>query len=53
MRYCLIGLLAFVIIDIGYLASIWPDWDDYRKGPIQKSSFIKQYQLLRDRRGWP
>ncbi|MCP4433147.1 MAG: monofunctional biosynthetic peptidoglycan transglycosylase, partial [Gammaproteobacteria bacterium] len=53
LRYCLIGLLAFVIIDIGYLASIWPDWDDYRKGPIQKSSFIKQYQLLRDRRGWP
>ena len=35
-RYCLIGLLAFILIDAVYLISIWPDWDDYRQGQVQQ-----------------
>jgi monofunctional biosynthetic peptidoglycan transglycosylase len=52
-RYCLIGLLAFILIDAVYLISIWPDWDDYRQGQVQESSFIKQYQRQRRNSGWP
>lgn len=53
MRYILTGLLVFIVIDGIYLISIWPDWDDYRQGEIQKSSFIKQYQQQRQENNWP
>jgi monofunctional biosynthetic peptidoglycan transglycosylase len=45
MRWCLRLLLVLVILDVAYLASIWPDWDSYQKGPIQRSSFIRDYEL--------
>lgn len=53
LRYCLISLLVFIVIDGLYLISIWPDWDDYRQGQIQKSSFINEYQRQREENGWP
>ena len=45
MRWCLRLLLVLVILDVAYLASIWPDWESYQKGPIQRSSFIRDYEL--------
>ena len=53
LRYALLGLLAFILIDAVYLISIWPDWNDYRHGQIRKSSFIKQYQRQREENDWP
>ena len=37
-------LLLLVLLDIGYLAWIWPDWSSYQRGPIQRSSFILDYE---------
>ena len=45
MRWCLRLLLVLVILDVAYLASIWPEWESYRQGPIQRSSFIRDYEL--------
>ena len=36
-------LLLFVVLDAAYLAWIWPDWESYQRGPIQSSSFIREY----------
>lgn len=33
-----------VVLDIAYLAWIWPDWQSYQHGPIQRSSFIRDYE---------
>ncbi len=44
MRWCLRLLLVLIILDVAYLASIWPDWESYRQGPIQQSSFIRDYE---------
>jgi monofunctional biosynthetic peptidoglycan transglycosylase len=44
LRWSLRLLLLLVILDIGYLAWIWPDWSSYRQGPIQRSSFIRDYE---------
>jgi monofunctional biosynthetic peptidoglycan transglycosylase len=44
IRYCLCLLLLLVIVDIGYLAWIWPDWQSYQQGPIQSSTFIRDYE---------
>ncbi len=45
IRWCLRLLLVLIILDAAYLASIWPDWESYRQGPIQRSSFIRDYEL--------
>jgi len=44
LRWGLYLLLLLVVLDIGYLAWIWPDWSSYRHGPIQRSSFIRDYE---------
>jgi monofunctional biosynthetic peptidoglycan transglycosylase len=48
-------LLPIVIImDVGYMIGIWPDWDLYAEGPIQRSSFIRSYEFERHRHlDWP
>ena len=43
--------LLLVIIDVGYLIGIWPDWDRYKTGPVRGSSFISNYEL--EQRGHP
>ncbi len=49
-RLLLIALLA----DIGYLYGIWPDWERYRYGPLQQSSFMQVYESEQRRRDdWP
>ncbi|MDH5571874.1 MAG: monofunctional biosynthetic peptidoglycan transglycosylase [Gammaproteobacteria bacterium] len=48
-----ISLIIF-IMDTGYLVGIWPDWNLYKEGPIQQSSFIREYVAQQYRhRDWP
>ncbi len=37
-------LLLAVLLDAAYMAWIWPDWESYQRGPIQSSSFIRDYE---------
>jgi monofunctional biosynthetic peptidoglycan transglycosylase len=54
LRWGLILLLVFLVMDVGYLVGIWPQWDLYRKGPIQRSSFIRDYESERQQHpDWP
>ena len=47
-------VLLLVVIDIAYLVVIWPDWEKYTKGPVQRSSFIRNYELEQRRHpDWP
>ncbi len=48
-------LLPIVIMmDVGYMIGIWPDWGLYTEGPIQRSSFISNYEFERHRHpDWP
>lgn len=49
LRWGLILLLVLLVMDVGYLVGIWPQWDLYRAGPIQRSSFIRDYETDRQR----
>lgn len=47
-------LPVLVMMDLGYLIGIWPDWEQYSKGPIQRSSFIRSYEFEQHRHAdWP
>ena len=47
-------LLLVFVMDTGYLIGIWPDWKIYAEGPIQQSSFIRNYISEHYRhRDWP
>ena len=43
IRWSLRLLLLLVLLDAGYMAWIWPDWQSYQQGPIQRSTFIRDY----------
>jgi monofunctional biosynthetic peptidoglycan transglycosylase len=54
MRVALRIIPILIVMDIGYLVGIWPDWELYAEGPIQKSSFIRSYVFERHRNpDWP
>ena len=38
-------LPVLIMMDFGYLIGIWPDWDLYKEGAIQRSSFIRSYGM--------
>ncbi|SMF12642.1 biosynthetic peptidoglycan transglycosylase [Pseudobacteriovorax antillogorgiicola] len=40
----LVIISSITLLDIAYLASIWPAWEDLAQGPIPESTFIKQYR---------
>jgi monofunctional biosynthetic peptidoglycan transglycosylase len=47
-------LPVLIVMDIGYLIGIWPDWDLYAEGPVQRSNFIRKYEFERHRYDdWP
>ena len=47
-------LPILIMMDLGYLIGIWPDWDQYTDGPIQRSSFIRSYEFEQHRHAdWP
>ena len=48
----LVALL--VLVDMAYLAVIWPDWSNYQSGPVETSNFIDRYQSGRQENPeWP
>ena len=54
LKWTLRLLLLALLLDAGYLYTIWPDWDSYRYGPIKASRFIETYrQQTRQQTGWP
>jgi len=45
---------VLIMMDIGYLIGVWPDWELYSDGPIQRSSFIRSYEFEQHRHNdWP
>ena len=38
-------LPVLILMDLGYLIGIWPDWELYSEGPVQRSSFIRSYEF--------
>ena len=40
-------LLMALVVDLFYVATIWPDWSRYKSGPIPQSKFIQQYLKTR------
>ncbi|MCP4874874.1 MAG: monofunctional biosynthetic peptidoglycan transglycosylase [Gammaproteobacteria bacterium] len=54
LRWGLRLLLLMIILDLGYLVAIWPSWENYTKGPIQRSNFIRTYASEQPRQSdWP
>ena len=54
LRWGSLLLLVLILIDVGYLVGIWPQWELYRKGPIERSSFIRDYESERHKHpDWP
>lgn len=39
-------VIALVLVEIGFIWGLMPDWDEFRHGPIPKSRVIKNYQYL-------
>lgn len=53
LRWSLRLLPIFILMDIGYLIGIWPDWNDYEAGPAPRSQFILAYEIEQSRHeGW-
>lgn len=46
-------LVAALVVDLLYLASIWPDWAALRKGPVPQTNFMVSYESARVRHHWP
>ena len=47
-------LPVLIMMDIGYMIGIWPEWELYTAGPIQRSSFIRSYEFEQHRHpDWP
>ncbi|MCG6888327.1 MAG: monofunctional biosynthetic peptidoglycan transglycosylase [Gammaproteobacteria bacterium] len=44
LRWSFYLLLLLALLDVAYLAWIWPDWQSFQQGPIQRSSFIRDYE---------
>jgi monofunctional biosynthetic peptidoglycan transglycosylase len=43
-----------IMMDIGYMIGIWPEWELYTEGPVQRSSFIRSYEFEQHRHpDWP
>jgi len=54
IRWTLRVLLLVLIMDTGYLVGIWPDWELYTEGPVQRSNFIRSYIFQQYRnKPWP
>jgi len=54
LRWGLRLLPILIVMDLGYLIGIWPDWALYTEGPIQRSNFIRSYEFAQHRHAdWP
>jgi monofunctional biosynthetic peptidoglycan transglycosylase len=53
LRWALRILLIFLVVDLIYVAIIWPDWKHLATGAIPKSSFMQLYEAKQKARAWP
>lgn len=53
LRWMLRIFLILLVIDLVYMAMIWPNWKNLAQGPIPKTSFMQIYEDKRAERGWP
>lgn len=53
LRWTLRVALVVLVIDLIYVASIWPDWRQIARGPIPKSSFMHAYLEKQPEQQWP
>lgn len=53
LRWALRIALVALVIDLIYVASIWPDWRQIAHGPVPKSSFMRAYLDKQPERRWP
>ena len=54
LRWSLRLLPVLVVMDLGYLVGIWPDWESYAEGPAPRSRFILNYEHERHQHAaWP
>lgn len=44
IRWCLRITVVFLLVDTGYILGKLPDWSHFADGPIQKSSFMMDYE---------
>ncbi len=47
LRWIIRLALILLVVDLAYLASIWPDWARYDRWPTPKSQFIQHYEAER------
>jgi len=53
LRWALRILLIFLVVDLVYVAAIWPDWKHLASGAVPKSSFMQLYETKQKGRDWP
>lgn len=53
VRWWLRIFLVLLIVDLSYLAYIWPDWSRLAAGPVPKTNFIHLYEHKRVEKDWP
>lgn len=53
LRWAFRLLLILLVVDLGYIATIWPDWEALLYGAVPRSNFMKVYQANQRYQGWP
>lgn len=47
-------ILALLLVELGFILGLMPDWDQFIHGPIEKSSIIQQYEYEQTlHKDWP
>lgn len=47
-------LIALTLVELGFVLGLMPDWDQFTKGPIQKSRIMMDYEYQQTQnRQWP
>lgn len=54
LRWSLRLLVALLVLEVGYIIGIQPDWEQFTHGPVHKSRFIKEYEYQAGQnQDWP
>lgn len=53
LRWLARVLLVLLVVDLVYLAVIWPDWKALAQGAVPKSNFMQIYETKQVNRDWP
>lgn len=53
VRWVLRVIVLFVVADLVYLASLWPNWQQLEHGAIPETRFMRHYLSVRSANHWP